>query len=87
MTLEKIWGIDLLKYEESDVVELSKIFFEYYNVEFCLESLKQYNGRDVTLDIIDGTMEIHNDDGDIEKTIHLLDIPEFGEAILNRKGN
>lgn len=85
MTLEKIWGVNLLKYEESDVVEF---FFEYYNVEFCLESLKQYNGRDVTLNIIDGTMEIYDANGtDIEKTLYLLDIPEFKEAALNRKGD
>lgn len=56
--------------------ELDVAFLQFYNVQFPFESMKEYNGMEVTLQL-DGTMEIYNKEGDLVWAAFPTDIEEW----------
>lgn len=84
--VEVMLGIELWDYEYIDLDEHFQ--YQYYNVEFKFDSLKEYNGKDPFFDFSTGKLEIYTDDGmNVEKTINIFDVPEFRKALLNKINN
>jgi len=75
---ESILGIKLFEWESWD--ELVDDWFQFYNVKFYLNSLKQYDGKTVAMNR-EGKIEIYKDEV-IE--IDLLKVPEFVEKIKEK---
>lgn len=67
---EKFCGINLFTWKEEEGE------FYFYNVNFCIDSMKKYNGCNV-LRRMNGTMEIDDEDGmKVVWTGFVSDIPE-----------
>lgn len=58
--IEKFCGIDLFIWKEWDMIDNGSFYF--YDVIFCMESMRKYDGCDV-LRQMDGTMEIYAEEG------------------------
>lgn len=77
--IQRFCGIDIFSWEEWDEVEVESMMF--YNVEFCVDSMKKYNGNNVYF-VNDGKIEIYNDSVDFTSEEYVLfsgyvsDIPE-----------
>lgn len=77
--IQRFCGIDIFSWGEWDEVEVGSMMF--YNVEFCVDSMKKYNGNHVYFGN-DGKIEIYNDSVDFTSEEYVLfsgyvsDIPE-----------
>lgn len=72
---EKFCDIELFTWGSWDLIDTDMFYF--YEVEFCMESMKKYNGGNV-MRKLDGTMEVYSKDGStVLWTGTLLDIPEI----------
>lgn len=81
--IEQFCGIDIYKWEGWDVMDIDNFYF--YNVEFLLPSMKQYNGMDVS-QWFNGKIEIYGDEN-AERVVwsgYVTDIKEVIEE-LNRR--
>ena len=78
---QKIFGIKIFTWESWDEIDVG--FLKFCNVDFPYESMKKYNGSDVSLDM-NGEMIITSDDGEGEELWRgfAIEIPEFFEAIF-----
>ena len=80
--IEKFCGIDLFYWDGWDDLDVGEL--QFYDVEFCMESMKKYNGATVVRNI-NGMMEIY-DNEDIIWEGYPTEIPEImDELIRNRK--
>ena len=80
---ETFCGIDIFTWESWDSIEIDMLYF--YNVDFCLDSMKKYNGCNVMREF-DGTMEIYSKDGkDVVWNGTIADIPEVVEKLMLNK--
>ena len=80
---EKFCNIELFTWESWDLIDTDMFYF--YNVEFCLDSMKEYNGCDV-MRKFDGTMEIYSKDRkDVVWNGTIADIPEVVEKLILNK--
>lgn len=81
---ETFCGVDIFTWESWDSIEIDMLYF--YNVEFCLDSMKEYNGCNV-MRKFDGTMEIYSKDRkDVVWNGTIADIPEVAERLIYSKG-
>lgn len=77
---EKFCDIELFTWGSWDLIDTDMFYF--YEVEFCMESMKKYNGGSV-MRKLDGTMEVYSKDGStVLWTGTLLDIPEILESTV-----
>lgn len=67
-------GKTLFTWESWDEVDVAFLFF--YNVEFSFESMKKYNGCDVSLDI-EGSMEVYDENNKVVWTGFVTDIEDW----------
>lgn len=80
---ETFCGVDIFTLESWDSIEVDMLYF--YNVEFCLDSMKEYNGCNV-MRKFDGTMEIYSKDGNsVVWSGTIADIPEVAEKLICKK--
>lgn len=80
---ETFCNIELFIWESWDLIDTDMFYF--YNVEFCLDSMKEYNGCNV-MRKFDGTMEIYSKDGkDVVWNGTIVDIPEVAEKLILNK--
>jgi len=77
---ESLLGIKLFEWESWD--ELVNDWFQFYNVKFYLNSLKQYDDKTVAMNR-EGEIEIYDDKDEVIK-IDLLKVPEFVEKIKEK---
>lgn len=80
---QKIFGITIFTWEDFDKIEIG--FLQFYNVQFPYESMKKYNGSDVSLDM-NGEITIYSDN---EESAELwkgfaIEIPEFLEEFKKK---
>lgn len=80
MNEEKLFDIVLFSWEGWDEIETG--FLQFYNVQFPFESMKKYNGMDVSLDM-NGEISISSDDEEVWKGF-ACQIPEFMQAIKEK---
>ena len=77
--IQKFCGIDIFSWKEWDEVEAGSMMF--YDIEFCVDSMKQYNGNYLYFGN-DGKIEVYSDSIDDTNKAHTLfsgyvsDIPE-----------
>lgn len=71
---QKFLGKTLFTWESWDEVDVAYLYF--YNVEFQFESMKKYNGCDVSLDI-EGSMEIYDGNNKVVWTGFPTDIEDW----------
>lgn len=83
--VEKLFDIELFSWKDWDAVFEDD--YQFYNVDFFFRSLKEYNGKTVTLNR-NGYLEIYDDDedGTIIWKGFVYEIPEFMDE-LNKKMN
>ena len=76
-------GILIFTWEEWDEVDTDMV--QFYNVEFPMESMKEYNGCDVSL-TFSGELEVYDSDWLAEPlwSGYVTDIPEIMEELKNR---
>ena len=77
---EKLFDIPLFYWEEWDEIETG--FLQFYSVEFPFESMKKYNGMDVSLDM-NGGIAITDEDGNEVWKGFTCAIPEFRSELNN----
>lgn len=79
MNMERFCGVNLFTYEDYEQIVDDGIYFR--NVQFCLNSMKKYDGMDVYRKI-DGTFEIYGDNGKTNAWAgYVIDIDEIAEKI------
>lgn len=79
MKAEQFCGVNLFTYEDYEQIVDDGIYFR--NVQFCLDSMKKYDGMDVYRKI-DGTFEIYEDNGKTNAWAgYVIDIDEIAEKI------
>lgn len=79
MKAEQFCGVNLFTYEDYEQIVDDGIYFR--NVQFCLDSMKKYDGMDVYRKI-DGTFEIYGDNGKTNAWAgYVIDIDEIAEKI------
>lgn len=80
--VEKMFDIELFSWEDWDEVLFDNDIYQFYNVDFFFRSMKEYNGKTVTLNR-NGYLEIY--DNDEEGTIiwkgFVYQIPEFMDEL------
>ena len=74
MYTEKLLNVELFDYNDGD--DLSEDIFQYYEVKWKFESLRQYDGRTISLNR-NGDVEIYDDEGNVEKSFNLGQLKEF----------
>lgn len=77
MNEEKLFDIVLFYWDEWDEIDLYCL--QFYNVQFPFESMKKYNGMDVSLDR-NGELKIYDGDEEVWKGF-VFQIPEFMHAL------
>lgn len=83
--IEKFCGIDLFIWKEWDMIDNGSFYF--YDVIFCMESMKKYDGCDV-LRQMDGTMEIYAEEGKkVVWTGFVTDVAEVAAKLSDREDN
>ena len=76
-------GIQLFKWKECDVNDTDEL--QFYDVEFCVDSMKKYNGSTVVR-YMNGKMEIwNNDTGEIDWNGYVTDIYEVMLCLVARR--
>lgn len=78
--IEKFCGIDLFHWDGRDDLDVGE--FQFYDVEFCMESMKKYNHA-VVYRNLDGLLKIY----EIEAVVwegYITDIPEVMEALIKK---
>lgn len=80
---EKIFDIIIFLWEDWDEIDTG--YLQFYNVEFPFESMKKYNGLDVSLNM-NGEMSITSNDEEVWKGFS-IDIPEFLEEMKKKVKN
>lgn len=77
---QKIFDITVFTWECWD--ELETGFLQFYDVEFPYESMKKYNGSDVSLDM-NGEITIYSNDEESAELWKgfIIEIPEFLEEL------
>lgn len=93
MNTQYFLGIDLFTWNdlydvESDMLqfywdEIDNDMFQFYNVNFPFESMKRFNGMDITFQL-EGTLQIFNEDGKVLWEGFPTQIEEFREMLLER---
>lgn len=80
---EKLFNILVFYWEGWDEIETG--FLQFYNVEFPYESMKKYNGCDVSLDM-NGEITIWSDNEEIAELWKgfAVEIPEFLEEFKKK---
>lgn len=79
MKAERFCGVNLFTYEDYEQIVDDGIYFR--NVQFCLDSMKKYDGMDVYRKI-DGTFEIYGNNGKTDVWAgYVIDIDEIAEKI------
>ena len=80
---QKFCGILIFTWEQWDDVDADML--QFYNVEFPMESMKKYNGCDVSL-TISGELEVYGSDYFAEPLWngYVTDIVEIMEELKNR---
>lgn len=81
---QKFCGILLFTWEQWDEVDTDMV--QFYNVEFLMGSMKQYNGCDASL-TFSGELEVYDSNGCLEEPLwsgYVTDIPEIMEELKNR---
>ena len=87
---ETLFDIPIFAWENWDQLDMDT--FQFYNIDFQFESMKQYNGYDCNLDV-NGKLEITKLGKEISKDYYetelvwsgfVCEIPEFMEE-LNKK--
>lgn len=80
---QKFFDIIVFSWESWDEIETG--FLQFYNVKFPYESMKKYNGSDVSLDM-NGEMSITSTDEECKELWKgfAVEIPEFLKEI-NKK--
>lgn len=79
---ETFCGVRLFKWKECDVNDTDEL--QFYDVEFCADSMKKYNGSTVVR-YMDGKMEIwNNDTGEIDWNGYVTDIYEVMLCLVVR---
>lgn len=86
---ETFCGVDIFTWGSWDLIGTDMLYF--YDVEFCIESMKKYNGCDV-MKKLDGTMEVYVKNGqDVPLQViwsgMITDIPEVLESLVRSKVN
>ncbi|WCK57493.1 hypothetical protein PP175_25850 (plasmid) [Aneurinibacillus sp. Ricciae_BoGa-3] len=76
--VESFFGIPVFAWKEYNGIDESGNLF--VNVEFFLESLKQYNGLDINV-LHDWAIDIWTDEGKKLDSFSLIEVPEFREAL------
>lgn len=80
---ETFCDVDIFTYGSWDSIEIDMLYF--YNVDFCLDSMKKYNGCNV-MRKFDGTMEIYSKDrNEVVWNGTIADIPEVVEKLILNK--
>ena len=74
--IQTFCGKELFTWDEWDEIDTG--FFQFYNIEFCIDSMKKYNGMSVSFNL-EGELEIYDKDGNIKWTGWVIDIPGFLE--------
>ena len=77
----KLFGIPLFYWEEWNEIDTG--FLQFYNVEFPFESMKKYNGMDVSLDM-NGEIAITDSEGKEVWKGFACAIPEFMQELNAR---
>lgn len=75
--LQDMFGIEIFEWDGWDEIDIG--YLNFYNVKFLLDSMKIYDGRNVSLNM-SGLLEVYSEDG--TKTLwseYLNTIPEFKE--------
>lgn len=83
MFVERILGIPVWMYE--DKLEISRGLVRYTSVSFLMESLDEFDRRNIQLDSNAGMLLIESEDGkSFDEEIYLLDFPGFRKLIFRR---
>lgn len=83
MNIEKFCGINLFTWKEWDMMDGGGFYF--YDVSFCIESMKKYDGYDV-LRQMDGTMVIYAEEGEkVVWTGFVTDVSEVAAKLSGRE--
>ena len=81
-TTETFCGVELFKWRECDINDNDEI--QYYDVEFCINSMKKYDGSTV-VKYMDGRMEVWNNDaGEIDWEGYTTDIYEVMLGLITK---
>lgn len=86
--IQRFCGIDIFSWENWDEVEVGSMMF--YDVEFCVDSMKKYNGNYLYFGN-DGKIEVYSNSIDNTNKAHTLfsgyvsDIPEVFHELYNRE--
>lgn len=83
INIEKFCGTDLFIWKEWDMIDDGS--FCFYDVIFCMESMRKYDGCDV-LRQMDGTMEIYAEEGEkVVWTGFVTDVAEVAAKLFGRE--
>ena len=74
--IQMFCGKKLFTWKEWDDIDVGHL--QFYNVEFCIDSMKKYNGMSVYLNL-EGKLEIYDKDNNIKWAGWVIDIPGFLE--------
>lgn len=80
MNEQKMFGVVIFTWDEWDEIDVG--YLQFYTVNFPFESMKKYNGMDVSLNM-DGELSITGRGGGCEEVWkgYMSEIPEFMVAI------
>lgn len=81
---QKFCGILLFTWEQWDEVDTDMV--QFYNVEFPMESMKKYNGCDVSL-TFSGELEVYDSSDCLAESLwsgYVTDIVEIMEELKNK---
>lgn len=83
MYTERILGIPVWMYKEK--LEKSRGVVRYTSVSFLMESLDEFDRRNIQLDSNEGMLLIESEDGkSFDEEIYLLDFPGFRKLMSRR---
>ena len=78
---ESFCGIDIFTWDDWDEVDTGCL--QFYNVIFCMPSMKKYNGSTVTRNL-EGVLSIYSENGEIILSDYIIAIPEVLNELKGR---